>query len=72
MTAGEAGAAVQLRLRETDGRLLRTIEDALTRIRQERFGTCEECGEPISRARLETVRWARHCKEWKERLDSRM
>jgi DnaK suppressor protein len=71
MAAGETGAAVQLRLRETDGRLLRAIEDALTRIRQERFGTCEECGEPISRARLEAVPWARHCKECKELLDSR-
>ena len=71
VAAGETGAAVQLRLRQADGKLLRAIEDALTRIRQGRFGTCEECGEPVSRARLEAVPWARHCKECKERLDSR-
>jgi DnaK suppressor protein len=71
MAAGETNATVQLRLKQTDSKLLRAIEDALTRIRQERFGTCEECGQVISKARLEAVPWARHCKDCKERLDSR-
>jgi DnaK suppressor protein len=70
MAASETGAAVQIRLKQTDSKLLRAIEDALTRIRQERFGTCEECGEPISKARLEVVPWARHCKDCKEQQGS--
>ncbi len=70
IAAGESGAAVQLRLRETDGRLMRAIEDALMRIRQGTFGKCEECGQPISRARLEAVPWAGHCKGCEERLES--
>jgi DnaK suppressor protein len=61
---------MQIRLKETDGKLLRAIEDALARIRQGRLGTCEECGQPISKARLEAVPWARHCKDCKERQDS--
>ena len=69
--ASESSASVQMRLKQTDSKLLRAIEDALTRIRQERFGTCEECGQPISKARLEAVPWARHCKECKERQASR-
>ena len=71
MAASETSAFVQTRLKQTDSKLSRAIEDALTRIRQERFGTCEECGQPISKARLEAVPWARHCKGCKERQDSR-
>jgi DnaK suppressor protein len=71
LAASEASSAMRIRLKETDGKLLRAIEDALTRIRQERFGICEECGQPISRARLEAVPWARHCKGCKERQGSR-
>ena len=71
MASSETDAATQIRLHQTDGKLLRAIEDALTRIRQERFGICEECGQPISKARLEAVPWARHCKDCKERKDSR-
>jgi len=66
MAAGEASATVQIRLKQTNSKLLRAIEDALTRIRQERFGTCEECGQPIRKVRLEAVPWARYCKECKE------
>jgi len=71
MAAGETGAAVQIRLKETDSRLSRAIDDALTRIRQGRFGTCEKCGQSISKARLEVVPWARHCKDCKERQETR-
>jgi len=67
MAASETSARVQLRLKQTDSKLLWAIEDALTRIRQERFGICEECGQPISKARLEAVPWARYCKDCKER-----
>jgi DnaK suppressor protein len=67
VAASETIAATEMRLKESDSKLLRAIEDALTRIRQERFGICEECGEPISKVRLEAVPWARHCKDCKER-----
>jgi DnaK suppressor protein len=71
MAASETSAAMQIRLKQTDGKLWRAIEDALTRIRQETFGACEECGQPISRARLEAVPWARHCKNCKEQQNAR-
>ena len=71
MAANETDAATQIRLHQTDGKLLRAIEDALTRIRHEEFGICEECGQPISKARLEAVPWTRWCRDCKERQDSR-
>jgi len=72
MAASETDTATQIRLQQTDGNLLLAIEDALTRIRHEGFGICEECGEPISKARLEAVPWARRCRDCKERQDSRI
>jgi len=50
MAASETDAATQTRLHQADGKLLRAIEDALTRIRHESFGIYEECWQPISKA----------------------
>jgi DnaK suppressor protein len=65
--AADVEAHLQIRLHETDGRLLRTIEEALNRIRQGTFGICEACHNAISRARLEAVPWTRLCRDCKER-----
>jgi DnaK suppressor protein len=70
VAASETDAFTQIQLHQTDGKLLRAIEDALTRIQREKFGVCEECGEPISKARLEAVPWTRWCRDCKERQDS--
>ena len=67
MAASETSASVLMRLRQTDSKLLGAIEDALARIRHNRYGVCEECGESISKVRLEAVPWARYCKDCKER-----
>ncbi len=64
-------APQEMQLKESDSRLLRAFDEALTRIRQERFGICEECKQPISKVRLEAVPWARHCKDCKESQKSR-
>jgi DnaK suppressor protein len=69
IAANEIGASMQIRLKQTDSKLLRAIEDALKRIRQETFGICEECGQPIGRSRLEAVPWTRRCRDCKERQD---
>jgi DnaK suppressor protein len=70
MAAGETDAATQIRLQQTDSKLLRAIEDALTRIRQKEFGICKECEQPISKARWEVVPWTRWCRDCKEQQDS--
>jgi DnaK suppressor protein len=71
MATSDTDAATQIRLHQTDGKLLRAIDDALARIRREEFGICEECGQPISKARLEAVPWTRWCRDCKERQDPR-
>ena len=63
-------AELQIRLHQTDGRLLRAIEEAVARIRLGTYGVCEVSKQPISKTRLEAVPWARHCRECKEREHS--
>ena len=64
--AAAAEAEVQVRLRETDSKLLRAIEEALGRIERNAFGVCQACRKPISAARLDAVPWSRLCRECKE------
>jgi DnaK suppressor protein len=66
----DAEAELQILLHQTDGRLFRAIEEALARIRNGTFGTCDACRNPISRARLEAVPWTRLCRDCKEREHS--
>ena len=66
----DAEADLHIRLHQNDSHLLRAIEDALARISHDRFGVCETCGSPISKARLEAVPWTRLCRDCKEREQS--
>jgi DnaK suppressor protein len=66
----DAETELQIRLQQTDGRLLRAIEEALARVRQGTYGICDACNQPISRARLEAVPWTHHCRECEEREQS--
>ncbi len=58
-----------LGLMDNERKLLRKIEDALERIEQETYGTCEATGAPISKARLEAKPWARYCVEYARKLE---
>jgi DnaK suppressor protein len=60
-------ADLKIRLHQSNGRLLRAVDVALSGIKQGTFGVCEICRNPISRARLEAVPWTRHCRDCKER-----
>jgi RNA polymerase-binding transcription factor len=63
-------AAIQVRLHQTDSRLLRAIDEALARVERGAYGTCEVCSEPISAARLTAVPWTRLCLNCKEQQQS--
>ena len=53
-----------------DMALLREIEGALERLRDGTYGTCMDCGMPLSRKRLEALPWARYCVTCQERHHS--
>ena len=52
---------------ERERRTLREIESALVRIKKGEYGTCNSCGDPIARARLDALPWARLCIHCAER-----
>ena len=60
-------AELQIRLHQTDGRLMRAMDEALIRLNKDTFGTCVACGRPISKARLMAVPWTHHCLACKEK-----
>jgi len=66
----DAEAELQIRLHQTDARLLRAIEEVLARIKQGTFGVCQVCKQLVSKARLGAVPWTRLCRECKEREHS--
>ncbi len=50
-----------------EGRMLMEIDDALRRLYTGVYGMCELCGNPIARARLEAMPYARLCVACKEK-----
>ena len=53
-----------------DVMLLREIDQALGRMDDRSFGTCQECGDPISLKRLDALPWALFCVSCQEALSS--
>jgi len=58
---------IQLKLKQTDAKILQAIEEALARIDKDVYGVCRDCGEAIASARLESIPWTRVCKTCKEK-----
>lgn len=56
-----------LQKNSVDMALLREVEEALIRMREGTYGTCQDCGLPVSKKRLEALPWARFCVSCQER-----
>ena len=50
-----------LELMDSERKLLHEIDDALDRIENNTYGICEGGAEPIPKARLKAIPWARYC-----------
>ena len=57
-------------LEEGAQQTLIAIEDALRKIEDGTFGTCEVCGKPIGEARLAAIPWARFCIDDQRKADA--
>jgi DnaK suppressor protein len=57
-------------LMEMKARTLIRIDEALQRVGQGTYGTCDECGQDIAEARLSAVPFALRCMECQEREET--
>jgi len=60
----------ELRIRDRERKLILKIKEALARIEQGTFGTCEECGEEISEERLKARPVTTLCIECKTKAEA--
>ena len=51
--SGNNEVHIQLKLKQTDAKILQAIDGALRRIDEGTYGVCRDCGEPIAEARLD-------------------
>src|SRR6185436_10126033 len=65
--SGNNEVHIQLKLKQTDAKILQAIDEALRRIDQGVYGVCRDCGEPIAEARLNAIPWTRVCISCKEK-----
>jgi DnaK suppressor protein len=56
-------------MRERAGLHLETVDAALGRLDDGRYGTCVRCGRPIAPERLEALPWAARCIECQTIVD---
>ena len=56
-----ASSDVNLECQASTSSEIRDIDEALERIRDGSFGLCENCDQPIAKARLEAIPYARLC-----------
>ena len=59
--SGNNEVHIQLKLKQTDAKILQAIEEALERIQKGTYGICRDCGDPIAEARLNAIPWTRVC-----------
>ena len=68
--SGNNEVHIQLKLKQTDAKILQAIEEALYRMEKGVYGICRDCGEPIASARLEAIPWTRVCITCKQKQNT--
>ena len=68
--SGNNEVHIQLKLKQTDAKILQAIEEALVRMDKGSYGICRDCGEPIAAARLLAIPWTRVCISCKQKQNS--
>ncbi len=65
--SGNNEVHIQLKLKQTDAKILQAIEEALERLAKGTYGKCRDCGEPVAEQRLNAIPWTRVCITCKEK-----
>ena len=60
---------VMLAVSENESKQLTLIDEALVRIEDDEYGTCQNCEKDINPKRLAAIPWARYCLDCQELLE---
>ncbi len=60
---------VMLAVSENDSRQIVLINEALERIEDEEYGTCQNCEKEINPKRIDAIPWARYCLNCQELVE---
>lgn len=63
---------VMLAVSENESKQLTLIDEALVRIEDDEYGTCQNCEKEINPKRLAAIPWARYCLDCQELLEKGM
>ncbi|MBE7414175.1 MAG: TraR/DksA family transcriptional regulator [Deltaproteobacteria bacterium] len=69
IASNERERELALMLGDRDREKLSEIEDALERLRDNSYGVCEECGEPVAEERLRALPATRVCVECMSKME---
>lgn len=72
IASNERERELTLMLGDRDRDKLSEIEDALERLKDNSYGTCEECGEPIAEERLRALPATRVCVECMSKMEKEL
>ena len=65
--SGNNEVHIQVKIKQTDAKILKAIEEALLRMEKGTYGICRDCGDPVAPARLNAIPWTRVCILCKEK-----
>jgi DnaK suppressor protein len=68
--SGNNEVHIQLKLKQTDAKILQAIEEALFRLEKGTYGVCRDCGDAIAVARLQAIPWTRVCISCKQKQNA--
>jgi len=68
--SGNNEVHIQLKLKQTDAKILQAIEEALYRMGKGSYGICRDCGDAIASPRLEAIPWTRVCITCKQKQNA--
>ena len=60
---------VMLAVSENESKQLALIDEALLRIEDDEYGTCQNCEKDVNPKRLAAIPWARYCLDCQELLE---
>lgn len=60
---------VMLAVSENESRQLRMVDEALVRLDDDEYGTCQNCEQAINPKRLAAIPWARYCLSCQELVE---